>query len=205
MNKQFKIVLLVCSVCLLSACTKDADPVPASETPRLEDIIAGNYWSESIHFMSYNKGYRPKIEESDEDIISGFDLMGGHARADQTTLDKIYVEKDTRKVWRYMKDKYGGYVGHYRNSYTIRYDDVNQCIRILSPFDSLAFMNAVAGSEMQVVKILEDEIVFDAPLKPFIEDNWLLNRFNSEREYVGIRIHWTKTDPNALQHSKPLD
>ena len=104
-----------------------------------------------------------------------------------------------------MKDKYGGYVGHYRNSYTIRYDDVNQCIRILSPFDSLAFMNAVVGSEMQVVEILEDEIVFDAPLKPFIEDNWLLNRFNSGRKYVGIRIHWTKTDPNALQHSKPLD
>ena len=146
-----------------------------------------------------------RIEESDEDIITGFDLAGGLPYADQTALDKIYVEKDTRKVWRYMKDKYGGYVGHYRNSYTIGYDDVNQCIRILSPFDSLAFMNAVAGSEMQVVEILEDEIVFDAPLKPFIEDTWGLNRFNSGREYVGIRVHWTKTDPGILQYSKPLD
>ncbi len=107
-----------------------------------------------------------------------------------------------------MKDnKYEGYFEYYQNSYTIEYDDENQSIRIRSPFDSLTYMNAVTESEMKIVTILEDEIVFDAPIKPFIQRRWYLDNLSESRNeyYLGIRIHWTKENPNRFKSAKPLD
>ncbi len=208
MNKHCRIALILCSLCFLFACDKDdtPQPNPGLSTSSLEEIIAGNYWSEKIHFMSYVPGkMNPEIKEYPEDIIKFYQLDGGYSYPEQTTLDKIYVEKDTRKVRRYMSDEYGVYLEYYQNSYTIEYDEGYQSIRIRSPFDSLAYMNAIAGSEMQVVTILEDEIVFDAPIKPFIRETWGLDWFFRDECFLGIRIHWTKENPDRFKSAKPLD
>ena len=202
-----KPLLLIFASLFVFACDKDDSP--QLQASQLEEIIAGHYWNEKIHFMVYGSlDQWPKtIHEHSEDIIEFFRSDGSNPYPDQTTLDQIYVEKDTRKVWRYMKDKYGGYVTHYQNSYKITYDDVNRSIRICSPFDSLTYMNAVTESEMRIVSMDENEIVFDAPIKPFIREHWHLDVLSESHyeDYLGIRIHWTKMNPSAFQSSKPLD
>lgn len=212
MNKHYyKTALLVGCLCLFLACDKDdspqlpPEPTPEQATSQLEESIAGNYWSEKIYFMSYLPGNPYSIKEYQEDIIEFFQLDGGCSWRNLTTLDKIYVNKDNRKVWRYVTDKYGGYSFYYQNSYTINYDDVNRSIRIHSTLDSLAYMNAVAGSEMQIVSMDENEIVFDAPIKPFIWDNWELYKYFHVEHFLGIRVHWIKANPDWFGSSKPLD
>ncbi len=204
-----KTLLFLFASFIVVSCDKDdtPQPNPGLSTSSLEEIIAGNYWSEKIHFMVYGYGDQwPRVvQEHPEDIIKFYQLDGGYSYPEQTTLDKIYVEKDTRKVRRYMSDEYGVYLEYYQNSYTIEYDEGYQSIRIRSPFDSLAYMNAIAGSEMQVVTILEDEIVFDAPIKPFIRETWKLDHFFQGVYFLGIRIHWTKENPDRFKSAKPLD
>lgn len=192
---------------LLISCDKDDQPIPSVETSQLEQTIAGNYWDEKIHFMRFIGGWDIEVKEEADDILKTFGWAGGNSYSDFTTLDKIYVEPNTNRVRRYIKNKYDGYSEYYQNNYTIEYDDKRGSICISSPNDVLSYMGAATGSEMKIISISDEEIIFDAPIKPFIAENWHVDKLSESHgcEYLGIRIHWTKEDPERFKFGKPID
>ncbi len=201
-----KTALILGLAVLLAACGKDENPpAPVREAGFIESILAKRYWKEEIHFLYQRKGSNdPKIYTDPRDIISAFRGSGGYSFGDQVLLDAIYIDKD-RNVLRYVQEE-GEYTGYYRYVYDIEYDENDLSVRILTPHDSLRYMGAVTESELKVVSLSDEEVVFDAPIKTFIRQNWELDDPEKYPNiYVGIRVRWTKTDPNYFTWADQLD
>lgn len=208
MNPRSNLLLIIGSLFLFLACEKDDAPQPGP-TSSLEEVIGNNYWKEKIHFMTCRFDERGDmvVEEHPEDLIECYSRGGGSAYPFKTTMDRIFVEKGTRKVHRHFTDRYGKSIEYYRNRFTIEYDDADRSICIRSPYDTLTYFNAVVGSKMKIVAMAEDEIIFDAPIKPFIWENWSLEASAELNHvyYLGIRVYWEKADPRLFEEAKPLD
>lgn len=61
---------------------------------------------------------------------------------------------------------------------------------------------------MKIISITDEEIVFEAPIKPYIWAEWSLDKASAawSRTYLGIRIYWTKMESiGLLKFAKPLD
>lgn len=201
-----KIASILSPAILFTACGKEeTPPAPVPQAGFIEGIIAKSYWKEEIRFLYQRKGSGdPKIYADSRDILSAYRGSGGYTYNDQVLMDAIYVDKD-RSVWRYVQQE-GEYTGYYKNVYDIEYNENDLTVRIRTPYDSLRFMGAVTQSELELVTMSTEQVVFDAPIKTFIRQNWELD--NPEKYpflYVGIRIYWTKMDPNYFTWADQLD
>lgn len=195
----------LCTVLLLTACSKSDAPESQPAAGFVESILSKKYWKEEIHFLYQRRGSDdPTIYMDRQDIVAAFRVEGGAPFADQVLLDAVYIDKDDR-LYRYVREQ-DEYTGYFRNNYAIEYDERNQAVRILTPHDSLKYMGAVAGSRMEIVSLTDEKVVFDAPIKPFIRLNWQLDNPDIyPHSYLGIRIVWTRLDPNLFTWANMLD
>lgn len=191
---------------LLAGCNEEeTPPAPVPQTGFIESILAKSYWKEEIHFLYQRKGTdNAKIYADSRDIIEAYKGSSGFTFEDQVLMDAVYVDKD-RSVWRYVQQD-GEYTGYYKNLYDIEYDENALTLRIRTPYDSLRYMGAVTQSELEIVSLSNEQVVFDGPIKTFIRQNWELDDPDKYPYlYVGIRVCWTKTDPNCFTWADQLD
>lgn len=201
-----KVALILCLTAIATACDKEENPpVPEREMGFIERIVSKKYWKEDVHFLYQRyKTDDASIYMDPSDIVHAYRGHGGYTYSNQVLLDAIYIEREG-SVLRFVQDE-GEYIGYYRNNFAIEYNERDESVRILTPHDSLDYMGAVAGSEMRLKYISEDSVVFDAPIKPFIWQNWQLgdrNLYGSN--FVGIRIIWKRLDPNHFNWVDQLD
>lgn len=208
----YKCVFTFCIVLLFASCEKEQNDRPLGVA--LEKVLAGNFWREEICLLYKDKGCDALCIS--RDLKSEFPNMAA-TFGDEMMLDLIYIEPETNLVRRYYLVKIMSEeppwveIGHQycylQNHYSIEYKESNAAVQISSPHPELAVRGAVTGSNMQVVSHDAEwsQIVFEAPLKEALSVWFQLEISYPDREYVGMKVIWTKTEPDALMlEAKPI-
>lgn len=199
-----KIFLLVCTVSLFASCEKEESDRPLGIA--LEDLLAESYWVEEIQLIYKEKG-SDELKTSKE-LMREFPWTGGPDYIGDAVMGRIYIEPETHQVRKYYRcavetPPYYAYQ-YTRNEYSIEYKEREATIRITSPVVELDVRGAVTGSDMKVVSWNESQIVFEAPIKPFVRVWWLLEEDDSGRKYVGMRVTWKKLTPDLFMREATL-
>lgn len=191
---------------ILAACgDKSDEPQPQPQSGLLENTLAGSYWREELHLL-YQQGDDPSVRVDPQTLMEACS-DDGPLFEEQVLLEALYIHPDNGRIYRYVADDSGAWTGYYEYNYRIEYDEYENSIRILASDDSLRYLGAVTESEMKVVAMEADRILFDAPVKPFVRLRWGLDEAaeREERRYLGLRVAWTRQPEDLFLWAAPLD
>lgn len=188
----YKFLFAVGVFALLASCNKE------DERPILSELLVSGYWQEELRFIYEKEG----VSFMSGDILEVFwdsGGMGTHPYIEQTMLQFVKIDPQSHAIRQYtnIADMYRPKFAYYDKGYVISIDDARQTVCITAPDEDLMEKNAVAGSEMKVVSVTDNAIIFSAPIKPFIREHWCLDEYDGrilpKCDFLRMYITWIKS------------
>lgn len=212
----------------MSSCSKEETPQPEptggtqveKTQAELEALLTRDtYWRERVYIL-----YMPdngKAEAPFEKLLAdiGSVWVPSEYMEEDLFMGTFFVEPGAGVVRNYVHhttEAGRGLLGYYRNRFRIEYDDAGRTVYVCSDDEYLRTVNSVVGVPMRMVSWSEDEVVFEAPVKPFIEQAFRLDEQRYDEAgslypdmVVGMRIYWTRVtsevDLSQMANAEPLD